>query len=57
MMEMNNEKRMERWRDRLVICEASKGKKRRTKTRGDRDVILGNVYEKYEDTKSRERGA
>ena len=56
-MEWNSEKRMERPRDRLVICEAFGGKKIRTKTRGERDEILGNVYEKYEDTKSRERGA
>ena len=40
-----------------MICEASEGQKRRMKTKGERDVILGNVYEKYGDTKSRERGA
>ena len=57
LMERNSENRMERQRDRLVICEAFEGKKRRTKIRGEWDVILGNVYEKYEDTKSRERGA
>ena len=55
-MELNSEKRMERRRNRLVICEASESKKRRTKTRGDRDVILGNVYEKYEDTKAENEG-
>lgn len=45
-MERNNEKKMERWRDRLVICGGSEGKKRKTKTREDRDVILGNVLDK-----------
>lgn len=45
-MERNREKKMERWRDRLLICGGSEGKKRKTKTREDRDVILGNVLEK-----------